>query len=185
MKKLKRESKKAAAVKKAEPAVSHTLENGVPCLKDLMAPPAFDRTNPDHIKVGNKVVRSFILAGYPKNVYVTWLDKLYNSENDLDIALHINPTDERAALDELTNKITQFQAQLDTEAEKGSNRNITRLQAQINALVEERAKVEQNYINMFGVQIVMNLYADSVEKLNKQSQLMESSMRGLKVMKKR
>lgn len=181
MLKSEKKNKKAAAAKKPEPVESHTLENGVPCLKDLMAPPAFDRTNPDHIKVGNKVVRSFILAGYPKNVYVTWLDKLYNSENDLDIALHINPTDERAALDELTNKITQFQAQLDTEMEKGSNRNITRLQAQINALVEERAKVEQNYINMFGVQIVMNLYADSVEKLNKQSQLMESSMRGLKV----
>lgn len=181
MKKLKDKKKKPVEAKKTEPAAFHVLENGVPSLKDMMAPPAFDRTNPDHIKVGNKVVRSFILAGYPKNVYVTWLDKLYNSENDLDIALHINPTDERAALDELTNKITQFQAQLDTEREKGSNRNITRLQAQIDDLVMERAKVEQNYINMFGVQIVMNLYADSVESLNKQAQLMESSMRGLKV----
>ena len=158
-----------------------SLAGGVPCLKDLVAPPAFDRSDPSFIRVGNKFARSFMIAGYPKNVFVTWLDALFNSEDDLDMAIHINPTDERAALDELTNKITQFQAQLTTELERGSNRNVTRLQSQIDELVSERAKIEQNYINMFGVQIDMNLYCDSAEALNKQSQLMESSMRGRKV----
>lgn len=187
-KEKKEKNKKKTASKAAPPqkqpidfSIEHTLENGVPAIKDLMAPPCFDKSSPDYIKVGNKVVRSFLLAGYPRNVYVTWLDKLYNSEDDLDLAIHINPMDERAALDELTRKITQFQSQLSIESDTGSNRNSTRLPAQIRDLMEERAKLEQNYVNMFGVQIVMNLYADSVEALNKQSQLMESSMRGQKV----
>ena len=178
-KKAEKKGKGETVVTAAAPA--HILENGTVTMKDMMAPPAFDRTEPDHMKVGNKFVRSFLLAGYPKTVNVTWLDKLYNSDDDLDITLHINPTDERAALDELTNKITQFQSQLSLEIEKGSNRNITRLQAQIQDLVEERSKIEQNYINLYGVQIVMNLYADTLDALNKKSQMMESSMRATKV----
>ena len=59
-----------------------------------------------------------------------------------DLSIHINPTDERTAMDELTTKITQFEAQLETELEKGSNRNITRLRTQIDDLYEERRKAE-------------------------------------------
>ena len=110
---------------------SNQLATGVPSMKDLVAPPSFDRSNPDYIKVGNKFVRNFIIAGYPKMISVGWADTIYNYDGDLDLAIHINPTDERNALDELTNKITQFEAQLATEIEKGSNRNITRLQSQI------------------------------------------------------
>lgn len=175
MKKNKKDEKRAA------PKLVRLLENGVPCLKDMIAPPAFDRSEPDHIKVNNKVVRSFLISGYPTLVHVMWLNSLYNSEDDLDIQIHVVPLDEREALDELTNKITQFQAQLALEMEKGSNRNITRLQSQITDLVNERAKIEQSGTSMFSAQIVLNLYADTVEALNKQAQLMESHLRGLKV----
>lgn len=177
----KSKEKKAKKTKTAsDPVMKTELRDGVPSLKDVMAPPAFDRSDPGYIRVGEKFARSFVMAGYPKTVFVTWLDNLYNSEADLDISVHIIPTDERAALDELTNKITQFQAQLDIEREKGSNRNITRLQVQINDLIEERAKIEQNYISLFGVQIVMTLYADSLDDLNKKSQLLTNSMAGHK-----
>lgn len=175
MKKNKKDKKRAA------PKLVRMLENGVPCLKDMIAPPAFDRSEPDHIKVNNKVVRSFLISGYPTLVHVMWLNSLYNSEDDLDIQIHVVPLDEREALDELTNKITQFQAQLALEMEKGSNRNITRLQSQITDLVNERAKIEQSGTSMFSAQVVLNLYADTVEALNKQTQLMESHLRGLKV----
>ena len=110
---------------------SKDLSYGVPTIKDLMAPPSMDRSASDHLVIGNKYVRNFIIAGYPKMIAVGWADAIYNYDGDLDLALHVTPMDERNALDELTNKITQFEAQLATEQEKGSNRNITRLQYQI------------------------------------------------------
>ena len=157
------------------------LENGVPKLHDLMCPPSFDRSNPDHIQVGPKFVRNFLVAGYPKQIPVGWANNIFDYDGDLDLAIHVSPVDERVALDELTMKITQFQAQLATELEKGSNRNVTRLQAQIHDLYEERIKAEQNYISLFGIQMTFNLYCDSLEQLNKESQLLDNSMRAQKV----
>lgn len=84
-------------------------------------------------------------------------------------------------MDELTNKITQFEAQLSTELEKGSNRNITRLQSQIQDLYAERQKVEQNYISIFGIQMIMNLYCQSLDQLNKETQLLDNSLKGRKI----
>lgn len=175
-------SKKASApIPESEKEYRRTLSGGVPCLKDLICPPSFDRSDPGFIRVGNKFVRSMLIAGYPKTVSVGWMDDLISYDGDLDLAIHINPTDERSGLDELTNKITQFEAQLATEMEKGSNRNITRLQTQIRELYEERSKVEQNYISLFGIQIIMNLYANSQEKLEKETQLLDTSMKGHKI----
>lgn len=157
------------------------IANGVPSLKDLIAPASFDRSSPDHMQVGDKFVRNFIIAGFPRQIAVGWANTLYNYEGDLDLALHINPTDERTAMDELTSKITQFEAQLATEMEKGSNRNITRLRSQIEDLYQERIKAEQNYISLFSIQMIMNLFTNNLEQLNKETQLLENSLKGRKI----
>lgn len=174
--------KKKKNIPQAEQApMNNILMNGAPTIKDLIAPPSFDRSKEDYIKVGNKYIRNFLISGYPKQIQVGWADSIYNYEGDMDLALHIVPTDERQALDELTDKITQAQAQLDTELDRGSNRELTRLQAQIDDLIRERAKIEQNYISMFRVQMCMNMFANSPEQLNKETQLLDSSLRGRKI----
>lgn len=162
-------------------ATNNRLNNGVPSLKDLMAPPHFDRSSPDHMQAGNKFIRNFLIAGFPNQISVGWADNLYNYDGDLDLAIHVNPTDERTAMSELTHKITQFQAQLELEQQKGSNRNVTKLQAQINDLLQERIKAEQNYISMFDIQMIFNLYTDSLEQLNKETQMLETSLKGRKI----
>lgn len=180
-KKKKGDAAPKVTVDKAPAAVVSPLENGVPTIKDLIAPASFRRDAFDYLGVGSKYVRSFLLAGFPKDIAVRWADSLYNYDGDLDMAIHINPMDERAAMDELTDKITQFEAQLDLESEKGSNRNVTRLRNQVVELYREREKIEQNYISMFGVQMIVNLYANSLDQLDKETQMLESSLRGQKI----
>lgn len=158
-----------------------TLASGMPTIKDLMAPASFTRDAFDHLGMGDRVVRSFLLAGFPKHISVGWADKMYNYDGDLDMAIHINPMDEREAMDELTDKITQYEAQLDIEAEKGQNRNVTRLGNQIQELYREREKIEQNYISMFQVQMICNLYSKSLEQLDKETQMLDNSLRGQKI----
>lgn len=157
------------------------LDKGVPTLKDLMAPPSFVRSSFDHLGVGDRLMRSFLLAGFPKQIYVGWANDLYNYNGDLDMTIHINPMDEREAIDELTDKITQFEAQLDIESEKGQTRNMTRLGNQIAELVREREKIEQNYISMFQVQMICNLYAKSLDQMEKDTQKLDNTMRGKKI----
>ena len=98
------------------------IESGTRTLKDFIAPPSFDRSHEDYMMVGNKYVRNFIMQGYPSSVQVGWLDQLYNYEGDMDTAIYIEPADDRQALDELTNKITQFESQLQIENEKGRSK---------------------------------------------------------------
>lgn len=157
------------------------LEKGVPTLKDMMSPPSFNREAMDHLGIGDRVMRSFLLSGFPKHIMVGWADKLYNYDGDLDMTIHINPMDEREAIDELTDKITQYEAQLDVESEKGQTRNVTRLGNQIAELVREREKIEQNYISMFQVQMICNLYCRSLDQLDKETQMLDNSLRGKKI----
>ena len=71
--------KKLIAKPVEQEASKNLLANGVPTIKDLMAPPSFDRSKEDYIKVGNKFARSFLVSGYPKQIQVGWADSIYNT----------------------------------------------------------------------------------------------------------
>jgi type IV secretory pathway VirB4 component len=157
------------------------LGKGVRTLKDLFAPPSFDRSQEDCLKVGDKYVRSFVVNGYPSNVSVGWLDALLSYDGDMDTAIYVEPSDERTALDELTAKITQFEAQLTLETNKGNIRNITRLRHTIEQLYEQRERLEQNYESLFYVQIASNMYTDTKEELDKQTQKLDNRLKGRKI----
>ncbi|ADO59555.2 conjugal transfer protein TraC (plasmid) [Paenibacillus polymyxa SC2] len=157
------------------------LGKGIRTVKDLFAPPSFDRGNESYMKVGNKYVRSFIMNGFPANVSVGWLDQLFNYDGDMDTAIYVEPTDERTALDELTAKITQFEAQLQMEYQKGNIKNITRLKNNVTQLYDQRERLERNYENLFHVQIASNLYTDSVEELEKETQKLDNKLKGRKI----
>lgn len=167
--------------KDGENKENRLLDNGMFALKDLLAPPSFDRSNPEYVVVGKKYVRNFVMQGFPQQAYVTWLDDLYNCEGDIDTIIHIEPSDDRVALDSLTNKITQFESQLAIEQEKGNIRNLTRLRDTIVGLYEERSKLERNTEKLFQIQIGCNLYADSKEELDKETQKIDNKLRGRKI----
>lgn len=160
---------------------AHIFEKGVGNLKDFIAPASFERNQPDYIKVGNKLARNFVLTGYPANVSVGWIDTLIHGDNDMDVAIHINPADDRIALDELTDKITQFEAQLNIEQQKGSIRNVGILTHKISSLYEQRSRLEQNYENLFHIQITANLYADTKDELEKETQKIDNKLKGRKI----
>lgn len=173
--------------KKSKPQNSNSnkeesvLGAGMVGVKDLFAPASFDRSDMNHLKVGSLYTRNFVMTGFPTNISVGWLDEIYNYEGDMDTALYINPADERTALDELTAKITQFESQLSVENERGSIRNVTRLRNTITSLYAQRERLEQNYESLFHIQIASNLYADTVEQLNKETKKLQNRLKGRKI----
>ncbi|TCK01323.1 UNVERIFIED_ORG: uncharacterized protein DUF87 [Anoxybacillus amylolyticus] len=158
-----------------------SLGKGMRSIHDLFAPSGIDRSNESYLRVGNKYVRSFVMNGFPAMVSVGWLDPLYSYEGDMDVALYIEPADDRAALDELTAKITQFEAQYQIEMQKGNIKNITRLRHMIDQLYRQRERLEQNWENLFYIQIAANLYADNEEELEKQTQKLDNRLKGRKM----
>lgn len=148
--------------------------------KDLIAV-SIKRDGEDYLQVGDKYVRTLMMNGVPTLVQIGWLDQMLNFEGDSDTIIHVHPADTRSALDELTNKITQYQAQLDTETQKGNIRNITLYQDKVNSLVEQRRALEQNYENLYYVQIGTNIYENSLDELNKQTLRLENSLKGRRI----
>ena len=148
--------------------------------KDLIAVD-IDRTGLDYLKVGDKYVRTLMMNGVPTLVQIGWLDQMFNFEGDSDTIMHVHPADTRSALDELTSKITQYQAQLDVESKKGNIRNITLYQDKIESLMEQRRALEQNYENLYYVQVGTNIYEDNLEELNKQSLRLENALKGRRI----
>lgn len=157
---------------------SNIIRKGSKNIKDILAPNAFDFSNEDFVKVGNKFCRSFIMNGYPNEVYVKWLDNLFNYKGDIDTSIYIIPTNERESIDELTTQITQLITQLEMEKQKGSIKHLSRLQDQINDLMTQRTKLERNYEKLFHVQISSNLYTNSEDQLKKESETLDKELRG-------
>lgn len=160
------------------------IEDGAYKIKDFIAPPAIYRgeiKDGDWMKIGGKYVRPYVMQGYPSSVRIGWLDDLYNYEGDMDVALHIHPSDDREALESLTNKIVQFESQLELETRKGSIRNVTKLENTISLLYEQRAKLEQSQESLFNIQVACNLYAGDMQQLDKETQKLENRLKGRKM----
>lgn len=157
------------------------LEKGERTMFDFFAPDSIDRSNEDYLKIGNKYVRNFTVQGYPSHVFVTWLRDLYQYPGDMDVSVYAEPAEDRDALEELTKKITSYEAQLATEQEKGSNREITMLQNKIQSLYQEREKIELNMESLFYVSISCNLFADSKEQLDKETKILDNKVSGKKI----
>ena len=60
------------------------IEKGSYNMRDFIAPPSMQRGELDYMTVGKQYVRNFVMQGFPNQVYVYWLDALFNSEAEID-----------------------------------------------------------------------------------------------------
>lgn len=160
---------------------SHLYADGSVSEMQLIAPSSIHYTSEHELKIENNYARSFVLKGYPSRVSVGWLREFYGYRGDMDVAVHILPSNERTALDEITDKITQYEAQYQTELQKGSIKNTTALQSKLQALYQQRQKLEQNYESMFHISVLCTIYNHDLKELNKECQKFQSRISGQKM----
>ena len=160
---------------------AEAYQNAVRTPKDLFAPDAIVVLDEKTLKVGDKFVRNYVMQGYPSVSYVGWLDKMFSYNGDFDTMIYVDPSDDRRAAEELTEQITKIMAQRESEVNKGRISNISRYNAQIAQLEQERSNIELNRESLYQVGIFGNLVADSLEELNKKAEMLESSMKGQRV----
>ncbi len=73
----------------------------------------------DFVKIGDVYYRTLFVAGYPRFVVPGWLEPLINFDHSLDISFYIYPTEARTVLDELRRKITEMEAEISTDIQRG------------------------------------------------------------------
>lgn len=138
--------------------------NGVTDIKDIIAPESI-YVDFNHIKIGNKFFRSIFVSGYPRYVGANWLSPVITFEHPLEISMFYYPVESKGVLDDLKKKITEFQAQLSTDKQKGKVMDPTVMAAleDANALQEKLVKGIERF---FQFSFYITIPADSLEELD-------------------
>lgn len=155
----------AAEQKAREQAeVEQAFLRGMNTLRDLIAPSSLE-IHSGHFRLGTKYGRTLYIFGYPREIYTGWLSPLINIDEVLDISMFVYPVESQVVLDNLRKKVTQLEATMAINAEKGRTRD-PGLEAALNDAEELRSQLQVGAERFFRFGLYVTLYADSIDELN-------------------
>jgi len=146
-----------------EQRVEQAYLAGMTTLRDLIAPSSLEIFS-NYFRLGTKFGRTLYVYGYPRQVHTGWLSPLINIDEILDISMFIYPVDTQTILKNLTKKVTQLEASLAINSEKGKTRDPA-LEAAIIDAEQLRDQLQIGAERFFRFGLYVTLYADSLEEL--------------------
>jgi len=143
--------------------VEDAFLKGVTTLRDLIAPSSLE-IHSSHFRLGTKYGRTLYIYGYPRQIYTGWLSSLINIDEVLDVSMFIYPVESQVVLNNLRKKVTQLEASMSINSEKGKTRD-PELEAAINDAEELRDQLQVGAERFFRYGLYVTLYADSLDEL--------------------
>ncbi len=145
-------------------------------IKDVIAPAAMEN-NPNHLKIGDKFVKTLFLFTYPRYLSGGWFNQIINMPSLLDISFFIHPVNTVTMLKNLRKKTAQIEAQLMEREEKGLVRD-PQLETASQDIEMLRDALQQGQEKMFNVGVYISIQANSLEELNKLEEQIYSMLEG-------
>ncbi|NCQ54490.1 conjugal transfer protein TraC [Candidatus Saccharibacteria bacterium CG11_big_fil_rev_8_21_14_0_20_41_19] len=143
--------------------VEQAFLKGVTTLRDLIAPSSLE-IHAAYFRLGTKYGRTLYIYGYPRQIYTGWLSSLINIDEVLDVSMFIYPVESQVVLNNLRKKVTQLQASMSVNSDKGRTRD-PGLEAAINDAEELRDQLQVGAERFFRYGLYVTLYADSLDEL--------------------
>jgi type IV secretory pathway VirB4 component len=186
---LKRSSSKDASSASQTPTPPNpstnldTFVQGLVSIQDIIAPEAIE-VDFNYLKVGNTYMQTLFIAGYPRFVSANWLSPLINFSHSLEISMHIIPVDGKTIMDDLRRKITEMEAEIQSDLRRGKIANIdTQVKLEDARILQEQlAKGEERFFQ-FGLYVT--LITNSLEELNHISKQVQSTLGALLIVSKK
>ena len=144
--------------------IQRAFEQGLTTLRDLISPSSIEIQS-DHFRLGTKYGRTLYIYGYPRTISTGWLSPLINMDEVLDISIYIYPVDTGVIMKNLRKKVTQLEADISLNAEKGRIRNPETEHA-IQDAEELRDDLQLGREKFFRFGLYVTLWADSLDELN-------------------
>ncbi len=144
--------------------VEQAFLTGINTLRDLIAPSSLE-IHSSHFRLGTKYGRTLYVYGYPRQIYTGWLSSIINIDEVLDISMFIYPVESQVVLNNLRKKVTQLEASMSINSEKGKTRD-PGLEAAIQDAEELRDQLQVGAERFFRYGLYVTLYADSLDELN-------------------
>ncbi len=150
-----------AAREQAE--VEQAFLKGVSTLRDFIAPSSLE-IHSSYFRLGTKYGRTLYVYGYPREIYTGWLSSVINMDEVLDISMYVYPVDSATVLNNLRKKVTQLEATMSINNEKGRTRD-PGLEAAIQDAEDLRDQLQVGAERFFRYGLYVTLYADSLDEL--------------------
>ncbi len=159
-----------AAVEQQE--VATALSKGVTALRDFIAPSSLE-FNSNFFHLGTRYARTYYVYGYPRQLYTGWLSSLINLDEVIDLSIIVQPVDSQVVLNNLRKKVSQLEAGIQIDTEKGKVRDPGK-QAAVQDAEEMRDKLQVGEERFFRFGLYFTIYANSMEELEFISHKVES-----------
>lgn len=143
--------------------VDAAFRKGISELRDFIAPSSLE-VESGHFRLGTMYARTFYVYGYPRQIFTGWLSPIVNLDEEIDISMFVYPVASQVVLENLRKKVSQLEAGLQIDAEKGRVRDPAKQAAIIDAEeLRDRLQVGEERFFRFG--LYLTLYASSLEEL--------------------
>lgn len=153
----------AQAQLQEELEIQQAFETGITTLRDLISPSSIE-INSDYFRLGTKYGRTIYIYGYPRSLYTGWLSSIINIDEVLDISMFVYPVDTGVVMKNLSKKVTQLEASMNINSEKGKIRD-PELEAAISDAEELRDSLQLGAEKFFRYGLYITIYADSLDEL--------------------
>lgn len=181
-------------VKKPAPAETVSVEDqelakikeysrGLVTIQDIIAPEAIE-VDFTYQKINSSYSRTIFVAGYPRTVPANWLSPLINYPHQINISMFIFPMDSAEILDNLKRKITEMEAEIQSDIRAGKISNIN-TEIKLNDARSIREQLAAGAERFFQFGLYVTIKADSVKELDRVTKNIQSTLGSLLIVSKK
>ncbi len=152
--------------------VQSAFQKGITALRDFIAPSSLEFSSA-HFQIGKRYARTYYVYGYPRQLYTGWMSSFVNIDEAIDLSLYVYPVESQIVLENLKKKVTQLEAGIQLDTERGKVRDPGKQAAIIDAEeIRDKLQVGEERFFRFGLYFVV--YGNSLDELDYISHRVES-----------
>lgn len=144
--------------------VEQQFRQGITGMRDFIAPSSLEFES-SQVKIGTRIARTLYVYGYPRQLYTGWLSPIINLDEALDISMFIYPVESKVVLENLRKKVSQLEADIQINQEKGRVRD-PGTESAIQDAEELRSRLQAGEDRFFRFGLYITIYADSMEEMS-------------------
>ncbi|PIR58994.1 MAG: hypothetical protein COU69_02540 [Candidatus Pacebacteria bacterium CG10_big_fil_rev_8_21_14_0_10_56_10] len=160
-----------------------TFAQGLVTIQDIIAPEAIE-VDFTFQKINSTYTRTLFVAGYPRSVPANWLSPLINFPHQMFVSMFIFPVDVKEILDSLKRKITEMEAEIQSDIRTGKISNInTEVKLEDARLIREQLAKGSERFFQFGLYVTLE--AQNKQELDRVTKSVQSTLGALLIVSKK
>lgn len=144
--------------------VEQAFLKGINTLRDTIAPSSIE-IHSSYFRLGTRYGRTLYVYGYPRELYTGWISSIINIDQVIDVSMFIYPVETQVVLNNLRKKVTQLEADMQINSEKGKVRDPGR-EAALSDAEELRDQLQVGAERFFRFGLYVTVYGDSLDELS-------------------